>query len=179
MIGLRKGTVELREYNPEWKKLFVKEKELITSKIFDFIIDIQHIGSTAIPGILAKPIIDIALAIKDLSKVEEIINPLQELDFIYRGEQGVPGRHLFVKGGEDFRTHHLHVMDRTTDEWRKHIRFREYLLSHPSDAKEYEQIKLALAEKYEKDRGKYTEEKGKFILEILLKSITEDVGKMH
>ena len=96
MIGLKRGVVKLSKYNPKWKTLFEEESALIFSAAENFIADIQHIGSTAIPEIVAKPIIDILAAINSLSNIAKIIDPLKALGFIYRGEQGIPDRHLFV-----------------------------------------------------------------------------------
>ena len=167
MIGLKRGVVILRDHNKEWSNLFDKEANLISSKISDYIVDIQHIGSTAIPGTIAKPIIDMAVAIDDLSDVKKIIPLLQKIEYEYRGEQGIPDRHLFVKGDEEFRTHHLHLMLNTSYEWKKHILFRDYLRQHPSEAKQYSELKKKLAAKFEFDREKYTNSKEEFILRII------------
>ena len=171
MIGLRRGIVELKPHNTKWKELFKEESHLITSAISNFLVDIEHIGSTAIPDIVAKPIIDIAVAIDSLDNIEKIIKPLEQIGYTYRGEQGIPNRHLFVKGGEEFRTHHLHVMHKTHYEWKKHIAFRNYLLNHPEEAHQYSELKKSLAVKYREDRGTYTESKDEFISGILKKAM--------
>jgi len=170
MIGLKRGVVILREHNKEWSKLFDKEANLISSKISGYIVDIQHIGSTAIPGTVAKPIIDIAVAVEDLSNVMQVITPLQEIGYAYRGEQGIPDRHLFVKGNEESRTHHMHVMDNTSYEWKKHIVFRDYLRQNPLETKQYSELKKKLAVEFELDREKYTDSKEEFIQRILDKA---------
>ncbi len=170
MIGLKRGVVKLSKYNPKWKTLFEEESALIFSVAEDFIVDVEHIGSTAIPGIVSKPIIDILAAINSLSNIVKIIVPLKTLGYIYRGEQGIPDRHLFVKVGEDYRTHHLHVVEKEHSEWPKHILFRDYLRKHPQDAQEYSKLKQTLLKKYELDREKYTESKSDFIRRILEKA---------
>ena len=171
MIGLKRGIVILKDYNKEWSKLFDKEAKLISSIISNYLVNIQHIGSTAIPGIVAKPIIDIAIGIDDLSNIKQIITLLEEGGYEYRGEQGIPDRHLFVKGNEECRTHHIHVMVNTSYEWKKHILFRDYLKSNPKVAKQYSELKKRLAAKFEFDREKYTNGKEEFILGILEKVI--------
>ncbi len=171
MIGLKRGIVELKPYNPQWEELYNQESELISTTISDFLVDIQHIGSTAIPDIVSKPIIDIAVALDSLENIERIIAPLEKIGFIYRGEQGIPDRHLFVKGGEDFRTHHLHVMNNTHYEWKKHIAFRDYLRTHPKEAKQYSDLKKSLEQQFKEDRESYTESKSEFIAGILEKAI--------
>jgi GrpB-like predicted nucleotidyltransferase (UPF0157 family) len=170
MIGLKRGVVVLKEHNKKWSKLFDIEAKIISSAISDHLVDIQHIGSTAIPHTVAKPIIDIAVAIDDLSNIKQIINLLEEGGYEYRGEQGVPDRHLFVKGDEECRTHHIHVMVKTSYEWKRHILFRDYLRQHPSEAKRYSELKKKLASKFEFDREKYTNGKEEFILGIIEKA---------
>ncbi|MCG3221550.1 MAG: GrpB family protein [Candidatus Heimdallarchaeota archaeon] len=170
MIGLKRGVVILKDHNREWSKLFNKEANLISSKISNYLVDIQHIGSTAIPGTVAKPIIDIAVAIDDLSNVKKVIPPLQKIGYKYRGEQGIPDRHLFVKGDEESRTHHMHMMDNTSDEWKKHILFKDYLRQNPLEAKQYSELKKKLVIEFEFDREKYTDGKEEFIQRILDKA---------
>ncbi|MCE7742718.1 MAG: GrpB family protein [Candidatus Heimdallarchaeota archaeon] len=174
MVGLKRGVVELKPYNPKWKDLFAQESKVIASAISDFLVDIQHMGSTAIPDIVAKPIIDIALAINSLENIEKIIAPLEKIGFIYRGEQGIPDRHLFVKGGEELRTHHLHVMFNEHYEWKKHMAFRDYLLANPEEAREYSELKKKLKQEYKDDRVAYTDSKTEFINGILEKAMKSD-----
>ena len=170
MIGLKRGVVKLSDYNPQWKTFFEKESAIILAATKDFVEDIQHIGSTAIPGLVAKPIIDILVAINSLLNIEKVIDLLKPIGFVYRGEQGIPNRHLFVKGGEDYRTHHLHMVEKEHSEWEKHILFRDYLRKHPEDVTEYSKLKEELLKKYEFDRGKYTDSKSDFIVGILEKA---------
>ncbi|TFG11015.1 GrpB family protein [Candidatus Heimdallarchaeota archaeon] len=170
MIGLKRGIVELKTYNPKWREFYEQESKVISSQISDFLVDIQHIGSTAIPGIIAKPIIDIAVAINSLENIAKIIEPLSEIGFVYRGEQGIPDRHLFIKGGEELRTHHIHVMHKSHYEWKKHILFRDYLLNHPEEVQKYSELKRRLEKQFKQDRESYTESKSEFIEGILEKA---------
>ena len=170
MIGLKRGKVQLKQYNPKWEELFKYESRLISSAISNLLVDIQHIGSTAIPNIVAKPIIDIAGAIDSLENIDKIIVPLYGIGYTYRGEQGIPGRHLFVKGGEGYRTHHFHIMQKDHYEWKKHILFREYMREHPQEAKQYSELKQKLFIKYGNDREKYTDSKSDFIENIIEKA---------
>ncbi|MCG3226558.1 MAG: GrpB family protein [Candidatus Heimdallarchaeota archaeon] len=170
MIGLKRGVVKLKDYNKEWSNLFDKEAKLISSAISNYLVDIQHIGSTAIPNTVAKPIIDMAVAIDNLSNIEQVVTLLEEEGYEYRGEQGIPDRHLFVKGDEESRTHHIHVMVNTSYEWKKHILFRDYLRQHTLEAEQYSELKKKLADKFELDREKYTDGKEEFILKIIEKA---------
>lgn len=173
MIGLKRGVVKLSKYNPKWKTLFEEESNKLLAVASDYFEDVEHIGSTAIPDIVSKPIIDILASINSLSNISRIIEPLKKLDYIHRGEQGIPGRHLFVKGGEEFRTHHLHVVEKNHHEWTKHILFRDYLRANPKDAEEYSTLKQVLLKKFELDREKYTTGKSEFIEEIIKKAKEE------
>jgi len=168
-IGLQRGTVQIVPYNPKWKLLY-KEESLFLHKILEgYIAEIEHIGSTAIPGIVAKPIIDIALAVKDISKVQKIIEIMEFNGYIYRGEiiLGIPDRYLFVKGSEDFRTHHIHLMPLTHFQWETHLLFRDYLISHPETAIEYQNLKLSLKQQFPNDRAGYLEGKSSFIVNVI------------
>jgi len=165
MIGLEQGEVKLYPYNFKWKKVFEEEKKQIQIGIGKYILEIQHIGSTAIPRILAKPIIDIAVAVKNFEEASICIDLLVKLEYEYKGEFGIPRRHFFVKG--DPRLFHLHMLEITSKEWKNHISFRDFLREHPDKAKLYSELKLQLVQKYKSDREAYSDNKAPFIEEIL------------
>lgn len=135
--------------------------------LYGNITGIEHIGSTAIPNIVAKPVIDIALAVKNLNHIQKIIKKLTTGGYIYRDEQGISDRHLFVKITEDNRTHHIHLMPISHVQWVIHLLFRDYLIAHPGIAKDYEKLKLALKEQYHHDRTEYTKRKSNFIVKVI------------
>ena len=130
--------------------------------------DIQHVGSTSVRGIRAKPIIDIAVAARDMEKIREKIPALAAAGVIFRGEDH-PGEYLFVMGdfAADTRTHHIHVCAAEGKDWRNYLNFRDYLNAHPDRAADYDRLKGELAEKYALDRGSYTAGKAEFIAGIL------------
>lgn len=167
VVGLQRKKVQLSPYRSEWKELYEKEKKLLLSSIGEYILDIQHVGSTSIPGALAKPIIDIAAGVKSLGVVKKLIKPLKELGYKYRGEAGTPGRYFFAKGPEEKRTFYLHVEEFSGENWKNHIVFRDYLRNHKEAVKEYNELKGKLAEKYRDDRDTYTSQKASFIQKIL------------
>ena len=166
VIGLRKGIVELVPYSAEWAKLFEQEEERLRNSIGGYVVDIQHVGSTSIPGMLAKPIIDIGIAIERFEEGKVCIKPVEALEYKYRGENGIPGRHYFVKG--DPRTHHIHMLEHDSDEWRNHIAFRDFLRENEQAAKEYAELKRELARKFRNDRLAYTEGKSEFVETVLV-----------
>ena len=165
MIGLQRGTVKLVPYTPEWKRLFEEEKKLLLSSIGNYVIDIQHVGSTAIPGLEAKPIIDIAVAVRSSEDVEKCIQPLEHLGYEYKRED--PGRFLFVKGDPMKRTHYVHMVEWNSEFWKNYLLFRDYLHKHKEMANEYAKIKRELAREFEANRGEYTKGKVSFIEKIL------------
>ena len=167
IIGLQRGIVRLHSHHPDWKNIFIKEKRLIDHAVGDFVLDIQHIGSTSIPGILAKPIIDIGIAVNDFDGAMVCVEPLENIGYWYRGEHGVPGRRYFTKGTEIITDFHLHMHEIESKDWDEHIAFRDYLIEHQEKAMEYSELKKRLAMEYEKDREKYLSEKSKFIKKIL------------
>jgi len=164
-IGLEKGVVRLAPYSSEWPKLFEEEEKLLRGLIGKCVIDIQHIGSTSIPGMTAKPILDIGIAIARFQEGKRCVKPIESLGYEYRGENGIPGRHYFAKG--DPRTHHLHMLELDSEEWRKHITFRNFLRENKEMAREYARLKRDLAEKFRNDRLSYTEGKSDFVAAIL------------
>ena len=166
MIGLKRGTVKLAEYDRAWSKLFDQEKNRIINKIEENnISDIQHIGSTAIPNIKSKPIIDMLAGVARLKDANELIKPLDELGYKFyrKSNQEI----FFAKGPDKKRTHYLHIVRHRGIKWKNDLFFRDYLLIHPNEAKKYEILKVKLAKENKNTRSVYTKKKNTFIKEIL------------
>lgn len=170
MLGLEKGAVKLSPHCEEWHKLFAMEAERLTEAAGKFALAVEHVGSTAICGISAKPIIDIMLGVREIADVGHIIQPFENLGYVYRGENGIPNRHYFRKGSP-LRTHHLHVVAIESDLWRNHILFRDHLRKHPQIAAQYENLKRELAQTHIENREAYTEGKTEFIENVLKAAI--------
>jgi GrpB-like predicted nucleotidyltransferase (UPF0157 family) len=165
MIGLERDIVKLIPYNSNWERLFEDEKSRLQEVIGAYVLDIQHVGSTSIPGMIAKPIIDIAIAVQSFEDATVCIKPIEQLGYEYRGEFGIPRRHYFTKG--DPRTHHIHMNEISSRDWLDQITFRNYLIQHPGVAKEYAELKVKLAQSYPTNRQLYTESKAPFINHVL------------
>ena len=165
-IGLGRHTVKLEPYNERWADLFEAERLRLKAVLGDDV-DVQHIGSTAVPGLKAKPILDIGVGIEDFDAAFAFVKPLEVLGYTFRGEHGIPRRHYFVKGPDNNRTHHLHVLERTHSQWHDMIFFRDYLRTHPKIAAEYQRLKLELAQQFPHDREAYTDGKHTFVQNIL------------
>jgi len=170
MLGLNRKSIFLAPHQTEWKSLFDSEAALLRETIRDYVVAIEHIGSTAIPDLEAKPIIDILVGVQTAKDAERCIVPLAEIGYEYRGEQGIAGRFYFRKGTGDVSTHHLNIVETSSDFWRTHLLFRDYLRQHPEVAREYGKLKRELAEKHKGNRPAYTEAKAAFIQRVLQKA---------
>ncbi len=156
-------------YNPEWPGCYEKEKQFLIKLIgMENIVHINHIGSTAVPGLVAKPTIDILLEIIQNTDLERLIRLLEESGYIYSPQPNNPAPHMmFMKGytPEGFKGQAFHLHVRYSGDWNE-IYFRDFLRCHPEDAKEYGDLKLSLKEQFENDRDGYTQAKSKFIKRI-------------
>ena len=164
--------VEIVDYDPQWPVLYEEEKSRILNVIGRRIVAIEHIGSTAVPGLAAKPIIDIIVAVRHLIDAGECIEPLQSIGYEYvpEFEVEIPERRFFRKGPPEARTHHIHMIELTSEFWERHLLFRDYLRSHPDVAQQYYQLKKELAARYGSDREAYAGAKTPFIESIVAKS---------
>ncbi len=167
-LGLKRGSVLLEKHNPIWYEIFEAEKLALRQVLGDKFIAAEHVGSTAIPGIKAKPILDLMIAIQNLDDWEWIQEPLSKLGYEFRRDSRKEQGHiLFVKGPEENRTHYLKVAELDSDFWTEHILFRDYLLHNPKYIAEYQSIKEQLLDEHKGNREPYTKGKEKFIRKIL------------
>lgn len=169
MLGLKRGEVELVPYQPQWKNIAEDTIVLLWSLLEKIAIDIQHIGSTSIPHIRSKPIIDIAVGVYKLEEVKPYIEFLQQHNIIFRG-QDTDSQLLFVMGDfeHDTRTHHIHIVKWDSVSWNNYINFRDYLNAVPQKSQIYDNSKQKLALQFPDNRKRYTEGKQK-VIGLLLK----------
>ena len=167
-LGLQRGTVRLEPYNPQWPKLFETEKSALKKVLGDKFIAAEHVGSTAIPAIKAKPILDLMLAIPDLENWQWIKELLAKLDYEFRRDfRKEQGHILFVKGPEENRTHYLKIAELNSDFWMEHILFRDYLINNSQYREEYQNLKEKLFDAHSGNREPYTKGKEEFVRKIL------------
>lgn len=178
MLGLKRGTVQLCEHEQAWEieaqNTILRLKEILGAVIKD----IQHVGSTSIPSIKAKPIIDIAIAVDDFEDVLLLEEELKKQDFYYRPKVDLGEQLLFASGSYydstgDLQTHFIHIVKTGSMDWRNYINFRDYLNSTPAVAKAYEDLKVLLAKQAPVDNGreKYLRGKHDFIVYTLRKAL--------
>ncbi|WP_427127448.1 GrpB family protein (plasmid) [Priestia megaterium] len=166
MLGLERGLVKLEPYNNKWSKLFDEERELLSSQLKELIIAIEHVGSTSIEGLFAKPIIDIAIGVSSLNVIIELKEKVKALGYV-EVPVSIDGKHVFARYKEKKITHFLHVMIYNQNLWIDQISFRDYLRLNLDAKIEYIKLKEKLANEYPNDVISYTNEKKKFVDDIL------------
>lgn len=169
MIGLKTDMVDIVPFDITWKDEFMQEKLMLETILNGYNIDIQHVGSTSITDCPAKPVIDVAIGIPDLVYGEQLVPLLVSQGYIYKGDDGIPGRHYFKKVYNGLTTHHIHMSPIGTVIWNNHILFRDYMLTHPNELEEYISLKKKLAIIFPEDRDSYSKAKSSFIEQIILK----------
>jgi GrpB-like predicted nucleotidyltransferase (UPF0157 family) len=160
-------TIVVVPYNPMWPQMFEEEAAKISAVFGSELISIHHIGSTSIPGLSAKPIIDIMLIVRSVEAIDAFNPAMIELGYEPMGENEIPGRRFFRKGGEIHRTHHVHTYEATNLEVKRHLDFRDYLIEHPLEAQQYGALKNELAQKFTHDIEGYINGKDAFVKEII------------
>jgi len=171
--------VRIADHCSKWMRLYEEEKHRILEVIGQKAVAIEHIGSTAVPGLGGKPIIDIMAGVHQCTHADECISLLQGLGYgNVTPEPDEPDWYYCLSkayqgGARPLKNYHLHLVKFKSDHWKKHLVFRDYLRAHPEVAKEYFELKKALADKYGSDREGYTEAKTSFIKSVVLKARTD------
>jgi GrpB-like predicted nucleotidyltransferase (UPF0157 family) len=173
-IGLKRGTVQITPYSPHWSVEFEDEHQKLLDMLGGKIIAVEHIGSTSVPGLSAKPLIDMIAAISSFDELSDFIEPLQTLGYEYMPERMYLGRKFFPKGPRLKRTHHLNlVLKDDFEQWTSPLLFRDYLRKHKDAREEYAQLKTFLTAQYGHNREAYTKSKGDFIQHILQLAVND------
>lgn len=163
--------VDIVDYDAAWPGRFEEERQALGPVLGPWLAGpIEHIGSTAVPGLAAKPVIDIMAGVETLEGSRDAIEAAATLGYCYFPYKASI-EHWFCKPSDAFRTHHLHLIPINSPQWARPIAFRDYLRTHPDVAAEYEQLKRALALKFRFDREAYTEAKSAFIEAITVKAL--------
>ncbi|MDC0535417.1 GrpB family protein [Francisellaceae bacterium] len=164
---MKEAQIKLLEYDPNWTHLFNLEKERLYPVVKDYLAGgIEHVGSTAIPGMLAKPTIDIMVGVKSLNDSQSLISKLSVHCYCYYPYK-TDVMHWFCKPSPLFRAYHLHLVPYQSQLWFERIKFRDYLIHNKESAQEYIHLKSELAIKYQDDREAYTQQKSSFIQNIV------------
>ena len=166
-MGLKVGEVKLEKWSPKWREDFEIEKRNLEGIFGDLALSIQHVGSTSVEGLSAKPIIDIAVGLESLSDFELMRDRFRQLPNYSIKEENTPGEILVRKGPEENRMAFIHVMEQSGDRMKQTIQFRDILNDNLKVRREYEKLKIDLAKKFPHDRKSYTAAKNDFIQDTL------------
>jgi GrpB-like predicted nucleotidyltransferase (UPF0157 family) len=166
-LGLARSVIVLRCHDPRWEDAFQREAELLGRHLEGLVSGVEHIGSTAVAGLIAKPILDVAVAFDDPRLVPEIERVLIGLGYEYRGDAGEQGGHVFVRGPDSSRTHHLHLVGAGSAQWRRYLAFRDALRADAGRRESYAALKQALAARYASDRAAYSNGKDEYVRRTL------------
>ncbi|MFX1534121.1 MAG: GrpB family protein [Promethearchaeota archaeon] len=170
---MNKRKVILEPHNPDWIEYFKKETILIRSILGSLLVEIHHVGSTAIPSIVAKPIVDIMPIVSTIDAVDRLKMDFENVGYIWRGEYGIPGRRYLFRLAEDRINHrvHIHLYQKGHFEIARHLAFVSYLQNNTKVAKEYEKVKLELQDRFFNQGQRYQEGKSEIIESILKKAM--------
>ena len=155
--------ITVLNYDPEWSLKYVRERDKITEILKDNCISIYHIGSTSVPELAAKPIIDIMPVVESLDAVDAVASEFEKIGYVYMGEYGITGRRYLYKGANEH-THHIHIFSKNDNEnITRHLAFRDYLNKHDDVKEAYANLKKELAKKYPNDIEGYCDGKDAFV----------------
>ena len=155
--------IEVVDYDRDWPRQYVAERDRIDAAIGDVALAIEHVGGTAVPGLPAKPVIDLMVGVEDIERAGPAVAGLINLGYEYvpELESQLPDRRYFRRGSPE--SHHVHMVPVSSDYWAEHLLFRDYLRTHPQAAEEYGKLKLGLAGRHRLDRDAYRAGKVPFI----------------
>jgi GrpB-like predicted nucleotidyltransferase (UPF0157 family) len=156
--------IDITDYDPSWPRWFEREHERLIGALGEMVVAIEHVGSTAVPGVAAKPVLDILMTTRPFPLPATAVAAIEALGYRYRGENGIPGRQYFRTVPH---ARHLHVYAPGHPDVELMPLFRDYLRAHPETAGEYEALKRTLAERHRLDREAYTEGKHTFVTAIV------------
>jgi GrpB-like predicted nucleotidyltransferase (UPF0157 family) len=164
-LGLESGVVRLVEYDARWPAIFAAEQQRIRDQCGTLALRLEHVGGTSIPGMCAKPVLDIAAGRPRNTPTQEYVTALKQAGYEHRGEQGVPGRQFFRRGQP--RAYHLHLVEEGGPLWRDYLAFRDYLRAHADATNRFADVKRVLAARFSRDREAYMNAKSPHVEEIL------------
>jgi GrpB-like predicted nucleotidyltransferase (UPF0157 family) len=159
--------VEVVPHNPRWRDAFEAEAKHVAAALGENVVAIHHIGSTAIPDVCAKPVVDLLVEVRDVTEVDGRSSAMESLGYEVMGEYGIAGRRYFRKDSrEGIRTHNIHAFEAGSAEVERHLAFRDYMIAHPGDAQRYSELKRRLAEEHPQSMDGYMDGKDGFIKEM-------------
>lgn len=164
---MKTKTVTVVPYDEQWPQAFDKIKAELIQALANLITRVEHVGSTSVAGLWAKPVIDIDVVIADMEVFPTVVDRLAAIGYVHEGDLGINGREAFKYAGKDhLMKHHLYVCPENSQELKRHLTFRDYLRTHPEAVQEYSGVKRQAAQLYPQDIDKYIEYKSPCIEKI-------------
>ena len=154
------------DYDPEWTERFRELRDQLWPLVSDIALAIEHVGSTSVPGLAAKPIIDLTIVVSDRTRTSSVIDRIADAGYVHKGDQGVPGREAFDRPADTF-PHHLYLCTRDNLGLRNHLAVRDQLMQDPEAVKVYSDLKRGLAKQYPHDIDSYVDGKTDFLAGLL------------
>lgn len=151
------------DYSPDWPAEFEREAARLRTLLGDELVFVHHIGSTSVPGLAAKPIIDLLPEVRSLALIDELTPVFEQAGYVAKGENGLPGRRYFTKDHDDYRTHNIHIYQAGDPDIERHLAFRDYLRSHAQVRDEYAVLKRAIFARRSADIAAYSADKDAWI----------------
>ena len=166
-LGLTRGEVVVADYDARWPALFERTADELTSVLGHSILAVHHVGSTAVPQLRAKPILDVLISIPDFADGPQLVPVLESVGYVFRPHEEIPDRHYFRRGPDDVRTHHLSMAEPSSRHHVVTLAFRDALRNDAQLATAYADLKMELAGRFPFDRESYIEGKSDFVAEVL------------
>ena len=172
VLGVENNLVRLSEHNSVWAELYRQEEQRIKAAAGEYIVDLQHIGSTSIPGIKAKPVLDMLAGVRDLEQTLQFKEALETIGYNFIPRAEIATDYVFGKGTP--RTHYLHIVKFGDVKWKSHLHFRDRLRTDPELARAYERLKEELSARFSDSQSEYHQGKSQFINEVTAHNLTSD-----
>ena len=165
-------SIRIVPYDPTWPQLFSAEAAKIRGVLSDTAIDIHHVGSTAVPGLRSKPIVDILVTVTDIADLPSYRDPLRRIGYAFNYYPEIPDFHFFGRPRQRPRRYHVHVCEAGSVHERRHLAVRDYLVAHPEEARQYGSIKAEAAASFPGDRLAYMDAKGPWVTDLESRALT-------
>jgi GrpB-like predicted nucleotidyltransferase (UPF0157 family) len=166
-LGLRRGMVDVVPYDPRWPALFEVAAAEILTAVGPSIIAVHHVGSTSVPNLSAKPILDVLVSVPDFNAALQLVPAIEALGYVFRADEEIEDRHYFRRGNDKARTHHLSLATPSSRHYIHTIAFRDALRRDARLASDYADLKLDLARRFPRDRESYINGKTDFVMGVL------------
>jgi GrpB-like predicted nucleotidyltransferase (UPF0157 family) len=163
--------IRIVDHDPEWSRRAREELERVADALGPIVVRLEHVGSTSVPGLGAKPIIDMQVSVTDIERQDDYVGPLERLGYLFAPDPAFPDYHYFAKPHARPRSHHLHVCQADSHQELRHLAVRDFLCAHPDEAASYEQLKRALVREHPEDRLAYVAGKDGYMIELEARAV--------